>query len=66
MKITIISCDVCKSEIDVTSYRINNGKFPDASGNGYEIEWGYRDLCFTCFKNWILKNPTRTSDIKKV
>jgi hypothetical protein len=46
-------CDSCgKEQPDaiVKSYRINQGREMDPSGNGYNTNWHYTDLCITCIK----------------
>jgi hypothetical protein len=53
MKREILICDRCSRGYDdgifVKSYRINNGKEIDPSGNGYIIDWKYKELCEDCY-----------------
>lgn len=42
---TIIKCDKC-GKSGAKSYKYTNGSSMDASGNGYETNWEYRDFCF--------------------
>lgn len=55
MKITTIKCDLCRKE--AKSYRYESARQPDPSGNGYEIEFKFIDLCFNCLQYFIRKNP---------
>jgi hypothetical protein len=58
-----LSCDKCGYSEEnagciVKSYRINVGKSMDASGNGYNIDWEYVDLCDSCVARYKLENST--------
>ena len=62
MKHSYLSCDKCGYSEEnagcvVKSYRINVGKSMDVSGNGYNIDWEYVDLCADCLRTYNLKNP---------
>ncbi len=56
MKETIVYCDVCGKNYNVKSYNIVVRKEMDASGNGYETQYEYKDLCFKCLLNYVRRN----------
>ena len=53
---TIIKCDLC-SLPGAKTYRYWLEKTMDASGNGYEINWIYKDFCHECMTQFARKNP---------
>jgi len=63
MKITILICDECDrghdDDILVSSYRIFVEREMDASGNGYNNNYNYIDLCKECFNKFKIKNPEK-------
>ncbi len=54
MKKTVIKCDLCAK--DGKSYRYKVDKTMDPSGNGYEINFKFIDLCFDCVQSFARKN----------
>lgn len=48
MKNTIIICDGCQTQECVVSVKIDKGRDPDSSGNGYMTIWDYKDFCIPC------------------
>ncbi len=66
MKETIIKCDGCRTTYKVEQYRINCGWDNDPSGNGYNINWLYKDWCFSCFKNYVLSSSEPTVMLKSI
>lgn len=56
-KVTLI-CDVCGTDKAVRSFRINLGCEMDASGNGYNTNWDYKEYCPSCL------NMVKSSDLK--
>ena len=57
----LIKCDSCKKP--AKSYRYSDGCSMDASGNGYNEDWVYKDFCFDCLVNFI--NETKIKTIKE-
>lgn len=56
-----VICDNCEDyKKEAARFKICIGKSPDPSGNGYEYDWKYIDLCLQCavlkftgtIKNW--------------
>lgn len=54
-------CDKCG--VDGRSYRYSKDKSMDPSGNGYNKNWIYIDLCFECLNTFILKNGVKLSEV---
>ncbi len=52
----IIYCDGCKLP-NSSSFKYAVGKSMDASGNGYETDWEYVDLCGNCEIKFYQKQP---------
>lgn len=51
MKMTIIKCDICGSEINVKSYKVPMyHKFDATEDRSLQIIFGYMDLCEDCLK----------------
>lgn len=46
-------CDHCNISNHVKSYRIDDGCEMDPSGNGYNTNWKYVDLCPKCYKDLV-------------
>jgi hypothetical protein len=57
-----IVCDTCGSE-NARTYRYSIGKDTDPSGNGYNTNWKYIDLCLNCVQDWVLKNQKKLSEV---
>jgi hypothetical protein len=66
MKETIIKCDGCGIAVKVTPYRIECGKYIDASGNGYDFNWDYKDFCMACLLKWAINNPECIEKIQPI
>ena len=53
MKFQVIICDECdrgnNDDVLVGSYRVDTGRSMDPSGNGYNTDWEYVDLCEHCY-----------------
>jgi len=53
MKIQVTICDGCdrgnNDDVEVNSYRVDTGRSMDPSGNGYNTDWEYVDLCKDCY-----------------
>jgi hypothetical protein len=50
----LVKCDVCKKP--AKTYRYSIGCSMDASGNGYNEDWVYKDFCFNCVVDFIRQN----------
>ncbi len=55
MKREITHCDRCGDQTDDEneSIAVKTGRSMDASGNGYEDDLEYIDLCPKCMRKWI-------------
>jgi hypothetical protein len=62
-KITLI-CDICESAAMVRSFRINDGRSIDPSGNGYNVDWIYKDYCPICL--FTVKNSDVSLEILEI
>lgn len=58
MKVTNIICDNC-SKHNAKEYKIFHDREMDASGNGYNNIYIYKDFCFECLQDYIKKNPDK-------
>ena len=54
-------CDSCGAD-NARTYRYSVGKEMDPSGNGYNIDWKYIDLCINCVQDWVLKNQKKLTE----
>jgi hypothetical protein len=57
-----LSCDKCGYSEEnagciVKSFKIEMGFEMDCSGNGYNTDWEYLDLCDNCVERYKLENP---------
>lgn len=59
---TVKKCDMCSSE-NARTYRYSVGKEADPSGNGYNTNWEYIDLCINCVQDWVLKNQKKLTEV---
>lgn len=57
MKETIHKCDRCGKKISENgSIEVVTGRSMDPSGNGYDDDLQYIDLCFSCLQLWAKKS----------
>lgn len=52
---TLTKCDFCGKK--AKSYGYIYDKHMDISGNGYENDWKYLDLCLTCKTQFEIDRP---------
>ena len=57
MKHEILTCDTCVTITNVKPYRIDTGSEMDPSGNGYNTNWKYIDLCPQCYYKLKAQTP---------
>jgi len=60
MKVT--KCDTCKKD-DAKTYQYTTGKHMDPSGNGYELDFKYIDLCLNCLQDFVLKHQIKLTEV---
>lgn len=56
MQKTTLYCDGCGTAVGVVAYKIYLGRDMDASGNGYETNWDYKDYCESCHEDAVGKH----------
>jgi hypothetical protein len=57
-----IMCDTCNGE-EAKSFMYVVGKSMDPSGNGYQTEYKYVDLCFNCVQDFVLKHRLKLIEV---
>ena len=61
MKEIITHCDKCDS-IQAKSYMYADGKEMDVSGNGYNVNWKYIDLCPDCAFDFVKEKKVKLQE----
>lgn len=60
MKEIITNCDKCQKS--AKSYMYANGCEMDPSGNGYNTNWEYIDLCSDCALNFMKEKKVKLKE----
>jgi len=57
-----IICDKCGVD-NAKTYKYPIGEDPDPSGNGYNTNWKYTDLCLNCVQDWVILHLKKLTEV---
>jgi len=57
MRKVTYTCDICKTGVATKHFRVATGCEMDASGNGYNTDYDYYDVCIHCLGEFHTKHP---------